>query len=240
MAGGKQKYNTNRDKIITLAELKQHGKLKDAWIAVAGGVYDITEFIRTHPGMNGAGGATSTIVAIMNALGKDCTDDFTAIHSQTAWNQLEGFRIGRLESRCAGHSEAWTGYDDVEVRAAVSQNVAEDFARHMGRTPSSHSISSTASENFSIEISNEATGRAQDELPSISLGELSKHSSTDSAWVAVGGTVYDITRLLDEGTLGSMATSMLCLGGDCTQIFNYIPALQSPKLLECMIGKLVQ
>ena len=85
--------------VITLEEVSRHNSVKSSWIAVAGRVFDITEFIRTHPGMNGAGGATSTIVAIMNAVGKDCTDDFRAIHSGVAWGQLEEYCIGRLEDR---------------------------------------------------------------------------------------------------------------------------------------------
>lgn len=87
--------------VFSLDEVKRHATLESAWIAVAGNVYDITEFIRTHPGMNGAGGATSTIVAIMHAIGSDCTEDFTSIHSRIAWQRLSEYCIGQLEpARC--------------------------------------------------------------------------------------------------------------------------------------------
>ena len=70
------------------------------WIVVNGDVYDITDFVRTHWGWNSAG-KNSTIIAIMSALGSDCTADFEDVHHGLAmWPtikaQLEGFYIGRV------------------------------------------------------------------------------------------------------------------------------------------------
>lgn len=252
MAPGRQPESTGAAptaRPISLAELRRHASLKDAWIAVAGRVFDISEFIRTHPGMNGAGGATSTIVAIMNALGKDCTDDFTAIHSRRAWAQLETFCIGYLDGFTAGTSERWTGYDEVAVRETVQRNVGltrDTLAQngllpgHVHRSGSSASISSEVSESFAFDTFNAGIGAdSSRQQRAISCRELSMHSNEISAWVAVDGAVYDITELLRSGVLGSMATSMLSLGTDCTQIFKYIPALQSAKLHGCAIGMLV-
>eukprot|EP00961_Rhodomonas_salina_P116603 1569529-Rhodomonas_salina.1 len=84
---------------ITMEEVSKHCTKEDAWIVVNGDVYDITDFIRTHWGWNSAG-KNSTIIAIMSALGSDCTRDFMEQHKTLAmWPtiqaQLEGFWIGK-------------------------------------------------------------------------------------------------------------------------------------------------
>mmetsp|Transcript_25061 Transcript_25061/g.50915 ORF Transcript_25061/g.50915 Transcript_25061/m.50915 type:complete len:218 (+) Transcript_25061:129-782(+) len=84
---------------FTLEEVSKHCTKEDAWIIVDEDVYNITDFVRTHWGWNSAG-KNSTIIAIMSALGGDCTRDFMEQHQELAvWPtikaQLEGFRIGK-------------------------------------------------------------------------------------------------------------------------------------------------
>ena len=78
---------------FTSAEVKRHDKLNDGWIIIHSRVYDITAFAKTHPGFNNAG-QVSTALAIARSLGTDATEEFTAIHSATAWKQLKDFQIG--------------------------------------------------------------------------------------------------------------------------------------------------
>ena len=54
------------------AEVAKHCTVDDAWVAVAGSVYDITAFASTHPGWYRAG-KVSTALAIARNLGQDCT-----------------------------------------------------------------------------------------------------------------------------------------------------------------------
>ena len=87
--------------VYTMEEVARHNHKEDAWIVVNGEVYNITEFVRTHWGWNSAG-KNSTIIAIMSALGRDCTTDFEEVHHGLAmWPtikaQLDGFYIGRVK-----------------------------------------------------------------------------------------------------------------------------------------------
>merc|ERR1711990_342000 len=78
---------------FTSEQVSKHARLHDGWIIVHKRVYDITSFAKTHPGFNNAG-QVSTALAIARSLGKDATEEFTEIHSTTAWKQLKDFQIG--------------------------------------------------------------------------------------------------------------------------------------------------
>lgn len=77
------------DKIIELDELKQHDKADDPWFVVNGEVYDGTPFLEGHPG-----GAQS----IISAAALDATDEFMAIHSETAKAMMPDYHIGSLSA----------------------------------------------------------------------------------------------------------------------------------------------
>eukprot|EP00930_Biecheleria_cincta_P091188 TRINITY_DN80688_c0_g1_i1.p1 TRINITY_DN80688_c0_g1~~TRINITY_DN80688_c0_g1_i1.p1 ORF type:complete len:138 (-),score=17.56 TRINITY_DN80688_c0_g1_i1:131-544(-) len=77
----------------SMSEVCKHCTMEDGWIVVRGKVYDITNFIKHHPGWMHAG-QTSTILAIQRNLGKECTEEFTEIHSKNAWRQLDSYMIG--------------------------------------------------------------------------------------------------------------------------------------------------
>lgn len=74
-------------KTIIMSEVEQHDGEEQPWFVVNGQVYDGTGFLKEHPG-----GAES----IFMAAGGDATDDFMAIHSETAKNMLVTYHIGRL------------------------------------------------------------------------------------------------------------------------------------------------
>ncbi|KAJ5108178.1 Alpha-hydroxy acid dehydrogenase FMN-dependent [Penicillium angulare] len=53
-------------------DIKQHSDRKSCWVVIHGGVYDVTDFLDSHPG-----GAN----VILRCAGKDATDDFESVHS---------------------------------------------------------------------------------------------------------------------------------------------------------------
>ncbi|PMD23142.1 putative nitrate reductase [Hyaloscypha hepaticicola] len=82
---------------ITIDELRTHDSEANPWFVVNGEVYDGTAFLEGHPG-----GSTS----IIGAAGQDATDEFMAIHSETAKVMMQHYHIGTLDeaSRAVLHN----------------------------------------------------------------------------------------------------------------------------------------
>ncbi|KAF2658179.1 nitrate reductase [Lophiostoma macrostomum CBS 122681] len=76
------------DKEISIDELRKHDKGDSPWFVVNGEVYDGTAFLKEHPG-----GAQS----IVSAAGLDTSDEFMAIHSETAKAMMPSYHIGSLD-----------------------------------------------------------------------------------------------------------------------------------------------
>jgi len=93
LTSGPSDEEYNRWRKFTKSQVSKHARISDGWIIVHDRVYDITSFAKTHPGFNNAG-QVSTALAIARSLGKDATEEFTEIHSLTAWKQLKDFQIG--------------------------------------------------------------------------------------------------------------------------------------------------
>ena len=74
---------------ITIDELRKHDNEQEPWFVVKGQVYNGATFLKEHPG-----GAQS----IISAAGLDSTDEFMAIHSETAKAMMPAYHIGTLDS----------------------------------------------------------------------------------------------------------------------------------------------
>ncbi|KAL3844241.1 hypothetical protein ACJIZ3_001644 [Penstemon smallii] len=70
---------------ITSDELKTHSKKGDLWISIQGKVYDVSEWVKTHPGGESP---------LMNLAGQDATDAFVAFHQGNVWQFLDKFFNG--------------------------------------------------------------------------------------------------------------------------------------------------
>lgn len=81
-----KKEGLNRS--ITIDELRKHDDEHDPWFVINGEVYSGTSFMKDHPG-----GAQS----IISAAGMDTSDEFMAIHSETAKSMMPGYHIGTLD-----------------------------------------------------------------------------------------------------------------------------------------------
>lgn len=77
-----------KDDTYTLNEIKKHNKKTDAWIIINKKVYNITDWIKKHPGG----------LIIMRGVGKDATNLFNSIgHSDHAKKILKTYYIGVLK-----------------------------------------------------------------------------------------------------------------------------------------------
>jgi len=74
---------------LTLDEVKKHNSADDCWSIIDGNVYDLTNWVESHPG------GSSRIAAI---CGKDGSSSFLGQHSNsnTAKSQLNRFDLGKL------------------------------------------------------------------------------------------------------------------------------------------------
>ena len=88
------KVQVNTEKNISLNEIAQHSLSSDCWMAIDGGVYDVTEYISSHPGGK----------LIIDGCGKDASEMFhnrpdrEPDHSEDAVNLLKKFQIGKLSN----------------------------------------------------------------------------------------------------------------------------------------------
>lgn len=75
-------YNLEHVFQISIDELSTHNTEKDAWIAIDGIVYDISNFIPNHPG-----GA-----AILKGIGTDATELFHAVEVSIVKVKRQNFK----------------------------------------------------------------------------------------------------------------------------------------------------
>lgn len=75
---------------VSLKELAQHASRKDCWMSIGGRVYDVTSFLKLHPGGSNI---------MMDYAGKVATASFLSRgHSQTAIGMLNQYKIGILDN----------------------------------------------------------------------------------------------------------------------------------------------
>ncbi|MBA0731109.1 hypothetical protein Golax_022530 [Gossypium laxum] len=73
----------------------------------------------------------------------------------------------------------------------------------------------------------------------ISMSEVKKHNSVDSAWIVVRGHIYDCTRFLKDHP-GGMSSILINAGTDCTDEFDAIHSDEAKNMLEdYRIGELI-
>mmetsp|Transcript_4601 Transcript_4601/g.8039 ORF Transcript_4601/g.8039 Transcript_4601/m.8039 type:complete len:546 (+) Transcript_4601:2190-3827(+) len=72
---------------IKMLEVQRHTSHDDCWVVIAGNVYDVTKWLKLHPGGE---------ASIMSLAGQDCTRIFNTIHSKEACAMLDKWQIGQL------------------------------------------------------------------------------------------------------------------------------------------------
>lgn len=76
---------TEQRKYISSEELEKHKSPSDLWISIQGKVYDVSDWVKDHPGGE---------IPLFDLAGQDVTDAFVAHHPASAWNLLDRFFVG--------------------------------------------------------------------------------------------------------------------------------------------------
>lgn len=78
--------------ILSVAEVAKHNSASDCWLIIENKVYDVSEYLGTHPGGGGI---------IIQYCGTEATHAFETKgtgtdHSKTAWSHLDSIYLGDL------------------------------------------------------------------------------------------------------------------------------------------------
>jgi len=76
------------ERVYTLAEVAEHDSADDLWLAIDGGVYDVTPYLDAHPGGH----------VIATWAGRDASAPFGAWHDASVRRKLARFRVGRYDA----------------------------------------------------------------------------------------------------------------------------------------------
>lgn len=71
--------SSSPDRILTMAEVARHNTGADCWVIIDGNVYDVTSFLRRHPGGSGV---------IATNAGRDITSKFLNAHSHVSHKRM--------------------------------------------------------------------------------------------------------------------------------------------------------
>lgn len=91
---------TEQVRVFSASEVSKHNSEQDCWLIISGSVYDVTEFIATHPGgkeiLRGCGQDATTLFTTRTTEEGETVGSGTP-HSSSATSQLETFKIGTLQ-----------------------------------------------------------------------------------------------------------------------------------------------
>ncbi|GBG29182.1 TBC1 domain family member 23 [Hondaea fermentalgiana] len=192
-------------KLWTQSDIEAHDKPRDAWIALEGKVYDVTEFADKHPGGSG--------IITWNA-GTDATQVFREQgHGYDHIQALERYFIGYLNLNTTRRrssllsSESDSKMEETKkflesVRAASSggssdngpQSPDEDHGENLTPSPQTSGSLLGQAQQPNQDVTPEDRECLSPIMNSWTPQEVSEHDRPDDAWVIVEGRVYDVTE----------------------------------------------
>lgn len=79
------------EKYFTLDEIKKHSNVKSCWIVIHGSVYDLTKYLKDHPG------GPNVLLEYAGLDGSFLFD--RAAHSKKTKAHMENYKIGEVSDR---------------------------------------------------------------------------------------------------------------------------------------------
>jgi len=114
---------TKRVRIFASEDVEEHTSPKSCWVTRDGKVYDVTQFLPDHPGGDDL---------ILKYAGKDVgeimKDSVEHDHSDSAYNMLDEFLIGRLGADAGIVDENWVAPDNFQPDET---DVSTDYEKNL-------------------------------------------------------------------------------------------------------------
>lgn len=171
------------------AQLPSHNNKNDCWLAIDGKVYDVTDYIYSHPG-----GANE----IIKYCGQDATKGFTSKdkfipqdHSQYAYALLNNYYIGDLNS------------------SATSNGQNSGTSASNSNTNTNSNTSNAVSQN---------TNSPSPVSYTLTTALVAQHNSASDCWVTANNNVYNVTSYIYSHPGGASAITPYC-GSDIEAAF---------------------
>ena len=146
----RNEQHVNREwPVFTMADVALHAHKDDAWIVVNDKVYDMTKHVETHEGWIGSG-KVSTLIAILSAMGTDCTEDILESHDYHAMRQIDLFQVGVLDQPNTSSDRRaqfllWEELEEAGFDAKVARRAKAEAAAAAAAPPAMASTSHAAS-----------------------------------------------------------------------------------------------
>jgi 4-hydroxysphinganine ceramide fatty acyl 2-hydroxylase len=113
---------SKRFRIYTAEDVAEHSSPSSCWVSRAGKVYDITSFLDGHPG-----GDDLLLKHAGTDIGQIMKDPEEHEHSDSAYDMLDEFLVGRLGTGEAVVSDDWEPSDDFEPEET---DTSKDFEKN--------------------------------------------------------------------------------------------------------------
>ncbi|KAI9926331.1 hypothetical protein AWENTII_007116 [Aspergillus wentii] len=114
--------------MLTREEVEKHASAASCWVAIHGSVYDVTDFIPSHPGGSSV---------ILRCAGKDATDEFDSVHDKELLQSLPASSFqGHIEAGILSKpgneaaSEPISEQGPPPLHTIINLHDFEDIARH--------------------------------------------------------------------------------------------------------------
>ncbi|KAI1873766.1 uncharacterized protein JN550_003035 [Neoarthrinium moseri] len=106
-----------QERLISYAEVQKHTLADDCWVIIEGNIYDITSFLKIHPGGE---------QAILTEAGKDATEIFSKLHPSDALSTLpQEALIGAVDPTTLPAPEEKVLTEEEERRQAAREEMPD-------------------------------------------------------------------------------------------------------------------
>lgn len=213
---------------LNLEEVSRHANANDCWTIIGANVYDITPYLRIHPGGP----------VISEACGINGTELFMTkggvgrAHSTSAEKLLKDFLLGPYNTQITG--EGLNASIDSPEILKVIQDALKNFRNPVVEayqmilfSEGKYYLVSYQDGNLVIRegvhaldnsLASELNANSTTSTSGLTLAAVATHNSLSSCWIIISGNVYDVTSYLSIHPGGVAMIQSNC-GTDATSAF---------------------